>query len=119
MILVDTSVWVHHLRHSNSRLRNLLESEIVYCHPLIIGELACGHMKNRKEVLSLLEKLPQAQIIDHEEAMVFIDKHSLTGKGLGFIDIHLLASVSLSALSILTEDRALQQSARRLGLLYQ
>ena len=118
MVLVDTSVWVSHFRAENKRLQNLLEFEVVFCHPLIIGELACGNIKHRAEVLSLLEKLPAPQKLEHQEVLLFIDKHHLMGKGLGFIDAHLLAAVYISGLSIWTEDKSLQISARHLGVLH-
>src|SRR3989339_553666 len=92
MVLVDTSVWVEHLRHGNIRLEALLNDSRVVCHPFIIGELACGNLKNRAEVLSLLHALPMAISVEHEETMQFIENHLLMGKGLGYIDIHLLMS---------------------------
>ena len=118
MILVDTSVWIAHLRRHNQRLDDLLGFELIFCHPMIIGELSCGNLKNRSQVLALLDELPQAPAVTHQEALGFIEHHRLMGLGLSFIDIHLLSSASLAGLSILTEDRVLQQSAQRLGLLY-
>lgn len=118
MLLVDTSVWVAHLRGQGQRLHNLLEYEFVFCHPLIIGELACGNIKNRTEVLMLLKKLPGVQQLDHQEVFSFIDRHHLMGKGLSFVDTHLLASAYISGLSIWTEDKSMQFAARHLGLLY-
>lgn len=91
MILVDTSVWVSHLRDGNVRLDRLLYNGDVVCHPFIVGELACGNLKNRTEILSLLQSLPMAVKAEHEEVLQFIENNQLMGKGLGYIDIHLLA----------------------------
>ncbi len=118
MVLVDTSVWVSHLRRHNLRLENLLSFEFVYCHPLIIAELACGHLNNRREILLSLQELPSVKLATDEDILVFIEKHSLYGKGLGVIDIHLLASCMLSHLSLWTEDKSLQKAADRLGIFY-
>ncbi len=74
MILVDTSVWVSHLRDGNSRLEQLLNDGEIVCHPFIIGELACGNIKNRKEILSLLGALPMVEQVDDEEILLFIEK---------------------------------------------
>jgi len=92
MVLVDTSVWVAHLRRGHIGLEALLSEGHVVCHPFIVGELACGNLKNRSEILSLLQALPLATPAEHEEVMQFIENYSLMGKGLGYIDMHLLAS---------------------------
>lgn len=92
MVLVDTSVWVRHLREGDSDLEQLLNSGQVMCHPHIVGELACGNMKNRREVLSLLQLLPVATLATHTEILQFIESNHLMGKGLGYIDVHLSAS---------------------------
>ena len=118
MILVDTSVWVAHLRDGTIGLENLLEEGNVLCHPFIIGELACGNLRNRPEILSLLEKLPEAIQADHEEVLQFIDNYSLMGKGLGYIDMHLLASVILTHVSLWTVDKKLKEVSSRLGVSY-
>ncbi|MDH4155232.1 MAG: VapC toxin family PIN domain ribonuclease, partial [Nitrospira sp.] len=90
--LVDTSVWVDHLRNDLPTLRHLLDQDLVVCHPLVIGELACSTMKRRAEVLGSLTALPTAPTIEYEELLTFIDTHKLFGQGLGWIDVHLLAS---------------------------
>ncbi len=118
MILVDTSVWISHLRRHNQQLDNLLGFEFVFCHPLIIGEISCGQLKERSLVLTLLEELPQASIVTHQEAMNFIEHHHLMGRGLSFIDIHLLASCQITNLSLWTEDKILQKVAHQLGLAF-
>lgn len=116
MILVDTSVWVSHLREGSFKLVNLLNDGDVLCHPFIIGELACGSIKNRKEILSLLSALPKANVVDDEEVLLFIEKNNLIGKELGLIDIHLLASAILSEASLWTLDTALKHEAHILDI---
>jgi predicted nucleic acid-binding protein len=87
MVLVDTSVWVAHLREGNSGLEALLNDGLVVCHPFIIGELACGNLNNRTVILSLFQTLPTAAQAEHEDVMLFIEKNHLMGKGLGYIDM--------------------------------
>ena len=118
MVLVDTSVWVAHLREMHVDLANLLAAGEVACHPFIVGELACGNLKNRTEILSLLEALSMAAAAEHEEVLAFIESHSLMGKGLGYVDVHILASAALSRLPIWTLDKKLVQVADMLGLNY-
>ncbi|MFQ5738381.1 MAG: type II toxin-antitoxin system VapC family toxin [Acidobacteriota bacterium] len=107
MILVDTSVWVDHFRRDNARLRELLEEGTVLCHPFVIGELACGTLHERAGILSLLSALPGAQEAEHGEVLGFIESHKLYGKGLGWVDSHLLASALLSHCSLWTLDKSL------------
>lgn len=116
MVLVDTSVWVAHLRESNSRLGQYLNQGEVISHPLVIGELACGNIKNRSEILSLLSALPQADTLTDEEVLIFIEKNNFMGKGLGLIDMHLLASAILSEACLWTLDAKLRQAAHILGV---
>lgn len=116
MVLVDTSVWISHLREGNRRLEKLLENGSVMCHSFIIGELACGNIKNRKEILSLLQVLPMAIEAEHEEVMRFIEKHRLMGKGLGYIDVHLIASAMLTGVPLWTLDKRLNRTAQDLGV---
>jgi len=118
MLLVDTSVWVEHLRSGTAGLEQLLNDGQVVCHPFIIGELACGNLKNRANILSLLETLPAADIADHEEVMQFIETNHLMGKGLGYVDIHLLASAVLMDVPLWTLDKSLSKSAALLGVNY-
>jgi predicted nucleic acid-binding protein len=115
-VLVDTSIWVHHLSRGNSELAQLLETEDVLCHPFVIGELACGSMRNREEVLGLLATLPQTLVADHDELVNLVQKHHLYGLGLGWIDVHLLGSGLLSSCKLWTLDKALGETARRLGI---
>ena len=118
MILVDTSVWVSHLRNGEIGLTTLLNEGRVVCHSFIIGELACGNLKNRSEILSLLQALPMAVQAGHEEVMEFIESHGLMGKGLGYIDLHLLASAVLTDISLWTFDRRLVEAAVKLRKQY-
>ena len=118
MILVDTSIWISHLRQGNPGLANLLHKGEVLCHPFIIGELACGNMKNRSEILSLLSALPGAIRADHEEALHFIEEKKLMGKGLGYIDLHLAASAVLTGAALWTLDKKLQKVSKSLGISY-
>jgi predicted nucleic acid-binding protein len=116
MILADTSVWIDHLRVGNARLRDSLNEGAVLCHLFVIGELACGNLRQRDEILSLLAALPDASVATHEEVLAFVSEHGLHGKGLGWIDVHLLASAMLSKCQLWTLDKALEKAARRLGL---
>ena len=115
-VLVDTSVWVDHFHRGESLLQDLLSSGQVATHPFIIGELACGHISNRTEILKLLSELPTVTLATNEEAMHLIEKHRLGGKGLGWIDVHLLASALLSHTPLWTRDRKLTAIARTLGI---
>jgi predicted nucleic acid-binding protein len=119
MVLVDTSVWISHLRVGNTPLARLLESDEVACHAFIIGELACGNLRNRSEILSLLQSLPKSIEATHEEVMVFINNHSLMGKGIGYIDAHLLASAALSGIPICTFDKKLKRVSSQLRINYE
>lgn len=119
MILVDTSVWVSYLRAGNSKLEQLLNDGEVTSHPFIIGELACGNLKNRTEILSLLNAFPKVNLLANEEVLLFIERNNLIGKGLGLIDIHLLASVILSEAVLWTLDIKLKHEAHILGMAYE
>ena len=119
MVLVDTSVWVNHLREGNARLRGLLDRGLVLCHPFVVGELACGHLKHRQQILSLLKALPAAPRAEDDEVLQFIEKRALAGIGLGLIDVHLLASAILSDAVLWTEDRRLRAAANRIGIGYE
>ena len=86
MILVDTSVWVSHLRNGDLTLKALLEEGKVMCHPFIVGELACGNLKNRGEILALVQALPMAESASHEEGLQFVERNRLAGKGIDYVD---------------------------------
>ena len=116
MVLVDTSVWIDHLRSGNAKLAQLLNDGDAAIHPFIIGELACGNLKNRKEIISLLHALPHLDKAEDDEVLFFIEKHKLNGLGIGLIDIHLLASCKLEKTRLLTKDKRLQMAADQLDL---
>jgi len=115
-MLVDTSVWVDHLRRGNPQLRDLLNRGEVECHPFIVGELACGSLHRRAEMLSLLQRLPRVPVCSHNEVLLFIEQHRLMGRGIGWIDANLLASASLAGSPFWTHDRRLAEIARALNL---
>ena len=116
MILVDTSVWVEHLRRGDAELTGLLAEGQVLCHPFVIGELACGRLTDRRSVLSLLDALPKAPGVGQREALDFVDRHALASSGIGWVDVHLLAAASLARCALWTRDRALARVAARLTL---
>jgi predicted nucleic acid-binding protein len=118
MVLVDTSVWVSHLRDGNIELANLLNDGSVLCHPLIVGELACGNLKDRTVILSFLRLLPMSIEAEHEEVLSFIENHHLMGKGMGYVDVHLIASALLMGVPIWTLDKKLAQAADGLHVKY-
>jgi len=118
MILVDTSIWIAHLREGNKHLEKLLMNAEVVCHSFIIGELACGNLKNREEILSLLQALPAAATIDHTEFLYFLDHNKLMGRGIGFVDVHLLASATLSDIPLWTSDKKLLNVTTELHIAY-
>jgi predicted nucleic acid-binding protein len=116
MILVDTSVWVDHLRQNIPLLADLLEAGEVTTHPFVIGELACGNLANRTEVLTLISSLPQVKTGTHAEALHLVDAHHLQGRGIGWIDVHLLSSALLSGVGLWTRDRKLHAVAKALKI---
>jgi len=116
LILVDTSVWVDHLRSGDAQLANLLERGAVLMHPFVVGEIACGSLSDRSSILELLDDLPAAVVAEGEEVLAFIERHVLHGKGIGYVDMHLLASVKLTeGASLWTRDKRLHIAARDLG----
>jgi predicted nucleic acid-binding protein len=116
MILVDTSVWIEHFRFGNTTLSTALNDSLVATHPFVVGELACGQLKNRARVLSDLAALPEVQTAEHAEVLRLVDDRRLWGKGIGMIDAHLLASALLSGCRLWTLDRRLDGIATTLGL---
>ncbi len=118
MVLVDTSIWVSHFREGSPKLKALLEKGEVICHPFIIGELACGNLKNRKEILTLLHALPMASLANHEEVLQFIEERHLMGLGLDYVDVHLLASALLSQSPLWIKDKKLREAAKKLNILF-
>ncbi len=119
MILVDTSIWIDHLRVGDENLVTLLSSSQVLVHPFVIGELACGNLRKRDDVLRLLNDLPQTPVASHEEVLHFIESNKLMGQGIGYIDAHLLASTALADTALIwTRDQRLQKIARKLKLAF-
>ncbi len=116
MILVDTSVWIDHLRQGVPLLSDLLSVGEVATHPFVMGELACGNLANRKEIIGLFSALPTVKIATHAETLFLTEKHRLHGRGLGWIDMHLLASALLSRTPLWTRDRKLLANAKLLGI---
>jgi predicted nucleic acid-binding protein len=117
-VLVDTSVWIDHLRRGNARLASLLETGEVESHLFVTGELACGNLKRRAEILSLIDSLPKVLEADHDEVLSLVESRRLVGSGLGWIDVHLLASALLGHTTIWTLDKRLAEQAQRLNLLH-
>lgn len=118
MVLVDTSVWVSHFRETHDGLVELLNNGEVVCHPFIIGELACGNLQNRTEIISLLEALPTALVVEHQEILSFIEVRRVMGKGLGYVDIHILAAALLTGIPLWTLDRSLDKVAENFQCKY-
>ena len=114
MILVDTSVWIDHLRQGNPQLEELLDAAQVTCHPFIIGELACGNLRRREQILGHLSRLPRVGLAAHDEVMELVERRRLMGIGLGWVDVHLLAASLVAGVSLWTMDRSLAAVARRL-----
>ena len=119
MILIDTSVWVDHLRRGEPRLTALLEIGQAYIHAFVVGELACGNLKARKKILDLLRALPALPAGTEDEVMFFIERHGLMGRGIGYVDAHLLTSTAIHGSARLwTRDKRLSTIAVELGLAY-
>lgn len=117
MILVDISVWVDHLRAGDAALGALLNRSQVLMHPFVLGELACGNLRNRDEVLRLLKDLPQAPVASDEEVLFFVERNALMGRGIGYVDAHLLAAVTLGgSMHLWTRDKRLRSVAESLEL---
>jgi len=118
MILVDTSIWIDHLRRGDRQLATLLEAGEVVCHPFVIGELACGRLARRRVILELLHALPRTRQADHDEILAFIDDQHLHGSGLGLIDAHILWASLNEAHVLCTRDAPLRRIAVRLGIAF-
>jgi predicted nucleic acid-binding protein len=117
MILVDTSVWVDHLRASDEKLAALLDEGVVLVHPFVLGELALGNMRQREIVLNALSDLPRASVATDAEVLIFVEHHALFGRGIGYVDVHLLAAVQLTTgTKLWTKDRRLHEMAVQSGL---
>ena len=118
MTLVDTSVWIDHLRQGDDELVAALLVGQVLIHPWVVGELACGNLHDRKQVLDLLQSLPLSPVAVQNEVLFFIDQHALMGRGIGYVDVHLLASARLAKARLWTRDKRLATVANELGIAY-
>ena len=116
MLLVDTSVWFEHLRRHDAAMAHLLEDGAVLAHPFVIGEIACGDFPRRRETLTLLNGLPTAPLLAQAEVLGFIERHALAGRGIGFVEMHLLASALVARAALWTRDRRLAEAASSLGM---
>ncbi|WP_353572015.1 PIN domain-containing protein [Candidatus Albibeggiatoa sp. nov. BB20] len=118
MILVDTSVWINHLHKQDEQLTNLLIKNQIICHPLVIGELACGNLHQRQKILSLLKALPTIQEVNTLDVLDFIEQQKLMGRGIGIVDITLLFATYIHQIKLWTEDKRLKTVAKTLNLSY-
>lgn len=119
MILVDTSIWVDHLRHGDAALVTVLDQGQALAHPWVTGELALGRLRERAGVLRLLDQLPQAVVATAAELLAFVEHHKVFGVGIGYVDAQLLASARLTEdAELWTRDRRLHAVAERLGVAY-
>ena len=118
MILVDTSVWIDHFRSGDTHLSTLLDHGMVQTHDFIIGEIACGNLKNRQQTLYLLSCLPRCTAISQEETLFFIERHGLMGRGIGYVDASILASAVLVQANLWSRDKRLMAPATELGCAY-
>lgn len=117
MVLVDTSVWIDHFGSGDSDLVDLLKTSSVLMHPFVVGELACGNLRRRAEILALLNNLPEVNVAQDSEVLVCIERNELMGRGIGYVDAHLLAAVMLTdSTRLWTRDKRLDTLARDLGL---
>lgn len=116
MMLVDTSVWIDHLRQGDAGLTTALQGGQVWMHSFVLGELACGNLRSRGELLNLLQALPQMPVSTDSEVLFLIDQHELMGRGIGYVDAHLLASARLGGALLWTRDKRLHAIATDLGL---
>lgn len=120
MILIDASVWIEYFRGREETLARLLEADHVLVHPFVIGEIACGNLADRGRLFSMMRALPALPVASDSEVLYFIEQNSLMGRGIGYIDFHLLTSTALTPLTQLwTRDKRLKEAAEALNLAYQ
>ena len=118
MILLDTSVWVDHLRRGDASVVRVLESGQAAAHAFVIGELACGNLKSRVRLIELLQALPRLTMATDDEVLYFIERHNLMGRGIGYVDAHLLAAAAIGRAPLWTRDKRLREIAIELGVAY-
>lgn len=117
MILIDASVWIDHIRSAEGVILELVNARMVLCHPFVIGEVAMGQFRNRRVFLSELTKLRAAEVADHDEVMALVERHSLCGRGIGYVDAHLLAAAFLTPEARLwTRNKPLKEAAKQMNL---
>lgn len=117
MILVDSSIWIDHFRRVDAELAGLLTAREVVCHPFVMGELACGHLPKRVAVFEALASLPLLRLVPHDEVLAFVERHALMARGIGWIDMHLLASAVVSGrTSLWSRDKRLAAAAAERGV---
>jgi hypothetical protein len=117
LILADTSVWIDHFRAKNSGLRSYLEQGLITTHPLVVGELALGLLKDRSKILALMDQLPHLPVARFSEVRAMIEARRLYGLGIGLTDAHLIASVLINPPTVLwTRDKQLRKVAERFGI---
>jgi predicted nucleic acid-binding protein len=116
VVLVDTSVWIDHFRKQSKQLVSLLEEEEVVMHPFVLGELACGNLQNRREIIALLHAIPSVTQANDDEVLFFIERHALMGRGVGLIDLHLAASCHMDSCLLWTRDRRLKSIAEEMDI---
>ena len=118
MILVDSSVWINHFRHTDPRLQELLVRDLVSLHPFVLGELACGNLHKRAETIAYLEMLPAAAVAPELQVLHLLENRHSWGTGLGWIDMHLLASALIGGLRLWTAGGAVAGAGERLGVAF-
>lgn len=117
LVLADTSVWVDHFRRGNHELSECLEEGDVLMHPLVMGELACGNLGNRAEILDLFRRLPSTRVASDSEVLAMIEHRKLMGRGIGYVDAHVLAGAALTPFTRLwTLDKRLAKLAEAVGV---
>ena len=117
-MLADTSVWIDHFRRGDAQLKVALHAGAVWMHPFVLGEIACGNLASRTRILALLHALPALPVATDKEVLFFIDRHELMGRGIGYIDAHLLAAARMADVPIWTKDKRLHALAVDLALAY-
>lgn len=118
MVLVDTSIWVRHLKTGSTALAELLNNTQVQIHPMVVGELACGSLKNRSEIIELLQSLPSSHYASDREVMHLIESRKLMSRGIGYVDMHLLAAALLGGSTLWSADTRLAAAASDLGVVH-
>jgi predicted nucleic acid-binding protein len=118
MILADTSIWIHHIREGEPDLQRALVDAKVFMHPFVLGEIACGNLRARSQTLHGLGRLPSPVSASNNEVLALLEQHHLFGKGLGWVDAHLLASALLTGCRLWTLDRPLAVAAATLKVGY-